>query len=569
MFKLVKVPFKALDVVNARMAKGFNWLVKKEKLQHRDPYGIARAFFHGSFVIGMPYLVAQANGYELGPFGVPVWIGGAVYTYRAWRDVYKTKKEADTYGDARFLEFHELKKAGLIGKTGLLLGKMKGKFISKPETMEGHVIVIGPPGSGKTSGFVIPSLWVWQDSALVFDPKGGELSEKTAVYRSRFQKVYVFNPFAEKCDQYNPLDFCHTTDEALSMAEILIPQENKANAYWEEMARSIVAAAIYEGHLKHRTLTEVCKFICSNDIGELKEYYLNHPNEKVRLLASPLRHLEDKVQSYVMSDLMRSLNKIAADDNIKRATSQSDWDLNELESRATIYLSVPEEKLKLPQYRKLMNIIINQAVDHLSARKEVKKNDKRPRILFMIDELPTLGHIPSLLQSLATLRSRGVVLSLAFQAMSQLDDIYQVNGRKTIMNICPFKLVFGIDEPETQRYFSDRAGTKTIKTESINRSEDREGYERVSISESETGVPLIHPNDWSDLQKKPVLFTTSKHPARLEIIEYWKDFQLNQIMRRKLKEVVKQRQRKEIIVDHMKEIVGDITPQENERREAN
>jgi type IV secretion system protein VirD4 len=546
-----KIPLKVIADLNIKLAEGMTWLFESVEGKNQDRYGIKRSGFHALILIGTPYLFTI--GYGIHGLDIPIWLGGLGLTAHAWRSVYRKEKEPDTYGNARFGELSELKKAKLVGKTGLFFGKMKGEFVVKSEIEEGHVIVLGGPGLGKTSGFVIPSLWRWKDSVLAFDPKGGELASKTAKFRSRFQKVYVFNPFDEGCHRYNPIEHCGTTDEALSMAQILIPSESKENAFWTESARAIVAAAIWEGKTKRRTLTEICKFICLHDVEQLKEYYLNHPNEKVRLLAAPLRHLEDKVMAGVMADLMRNLNVIAQDDHIKFATSRSDWDLNELENRSTIYLSVPEEKLKLPQFRKILNIIINQAVDHLSKRKE--PTDETPRILMMIDELPTLGHVPSLLTALATLRSRGVTIAMAFQSLSQLDEVYGRNGRKTIMDVSRFKLVFGVEDPETQKYFTDRAGQRTVKTESKNRSEDHDGNERISYSESETGVPLIRPNEWANL-KQPVLFSTIEHPVMVEKIKYWEDFQLHRLMRHDLKQVERLQEKRDEFINIMKDVAG-------------
>lgn len=548
-----------ISSANRKLARGIDGLWNFSKKGELDEHGLKRAFTHFLISGGIPCLLFHdSETMIMASLGV-----GAASAAHAWRTEYK-QKTSDTYGDARFAEYKELKKAGFTGKTGLFFGKIDGKFIVKPEKVEGHVLVIGPPGTGKTSGFVIPSLWRWKDSALIFDPKGGELAKKTAVFRARSQRVYIFNPFDEKCDRYNPIQFCRTTNEALSMAQVLIPSESREHAFWTESSRAIVAAAIYEGNLKGKTLTEVCKFICLHDVETLKDYYLNHPNEKVRLLAAPLRHLADKVMASVMSDLMRNLNVIAQDDAIERATNRSDWDLNELENKATIYLSIPEEKLKLPQYRKILNIIINQAVDHLSSRQEVKEDDDRPRILFMVDELPTLGYIPSLLQSLATLRSRGVVMSMAFQSVSQLDGVYKTTGRKTIMDICPFKLVFGIEDPETQRYFTNRIGDRTVKTQSISRNQN----DQYNVSEGETGVPLIRSNEWASLEK-PILLTPLRYPAKLEKIKYFDDNQLKRMLRIELIRSRRKQELQESILELQEEIVG-FTEQaeEAERREA-
>jgi type IV secretion system protein VirD4 len=551
--------------MNRKFAQGINALWDFSKKGELDEHGLKRGFTHFLIVGGLPCLLFHdSETMIMASLGV-----GAASAIHAWKTEYMNSDEEDKSSE-EFAEYKDMKKAKMTkSKTGLFFGKMNGNFITKRENIEGHVIVLGPTGVGKTSGYVIPSLWRWKDAVLAFDPKGGELAEKTAVFRSRFQPVYVFNPFDEKCARYNPIEHCRTKDEAQSMAEILIPKQSKENAYWEEMARSIVAAAIYEGHLENRTLVEICRFICTNEMEQLKEHYLNHPDEKVRILASPLRHLKDKTEAFVMSDLMRSLNMIAADDHIAFATSQSDWDLSELEKPATVYLSVPEEKLKLPQYRKLLNIIINQAVDHLTERKEMKEEDNdRPRILFLIDELPTLGYIPSLLQSLATLRSRGVTLSLAFQAFSQVDELYGVNGRKTIMNTARYKLILGIEDTDTQKYFTELVGTRKVKSKSITRNSEDDRY---NVSESKKDVPLIRTTEWKDLDKEnAVVLISPIGTAKMEKIKYFKDGKLKRMMRIDLIRSKRKQELQESVLELQEEIVGFVEEAEEsaERREA-
>ena len=55
---------------------------------------------------------------------------------------------------------------------GVLLGKKYGLLAYSPEQDEGHIIVMGPSGTGKTSALLIPTLRSWQGTALVVDISG-------------------------------------------------------------------------------------------------------------------------------------------------------------------------------------------------------------------------------------------------------------------------------------------------------------------------------------------------------------------------------------------------------------
>ena len=55
---------------------------------------------------------------------------------------------------------------------GIVFGKRLGLRAYSPEQDEGHILVLGPSGTGKTSALLIPTLRSWQGTALVVDISG-------------------------------------------------------------------------------------------------------------------------------------------------------------------------------------------------------------------------------------------------------------------------------------------------------------------------------------------------------------------------------------------------------------
>ena len=55
---------------------------------------------------------------------------------------------------------------------GILFGKKLSLLAYSPEQDEGHILVMGPSGTGKTSALLIPTLRSWQGTALVVDISG-------------------------------------------------------------------------------------------------------------------------------------------------------------------------------------------------------------------------------------------------------------------------------------------------------------------------------------------------------------------------------------------------------------
>lgn len=65
---------------------------------------------------------------------------------------------------------------------GVVFGRKDNYYIVKPEDLDGHVLVVGGVGSGKSSCIAIPTLRGWNESVFAIDIKG-ELYEKTKDYR--------------------------------------------------------------------------------------------------------------------------------------------------------------------------------------------------------------------------------------------------------------------------------------------------------------------------------------------------------------------------------------------------
>ncbi|HEY9211621.1 MAG TPA: type IV secretory system conjugative DNA transfer family protein, partial [Ancylobacter sp.] len=73
------------------------------------------------------------------------------------------------FGAARFGTLMEAAKQGLTGKQGIVLGTIGGVTVRSDEPA--HILVVGPSRSGKGTGFVLPNGYLWQGSAVFFDPK--------------------------------------------------------------------------------------------------------------------------------------------------------------------------------------------------------------------------------------------------------------------------------------------------------------------------------------------------------------------------------------------------------------
>ena len=125
---------------------------------------------------------------------------------------------------------------------------------------DNHLLTVGPPGTGKSSGLHIPNLALLNRSILAIDPKG-ELAATTAQHRAKFGRVVVLNPFGVLVDRlpfmrsngYNPLSVLdHTSpnfvDNAKALARGIVKVEGN-EPHWSRGGQTFVSA--YYAHLQN------------------------------------------------------------------------------------------------------------------------------------------------------------------------------------------------------------------------------------------------------------------------------------------------------------------------------
>ena len=153
-------------------------------------------------------------------------------------------RQPTLHGAARWAKGSEARRAGLLGKEGLLLGRYGGGFIQFGGSE--HVLLEAPTRSGKGVGVVIPNLLTWPDSLVVLDVKQ-ENWEKSAGWRAKQgHQVLLFDPLDPdgRTARYNP--FAHirrdhpveVIDELQKIAAMLWPPPENGESFWMDSART-------------------------------------------------------------------------------------------------------------------------------------------------------------------------------------------------------------------------------------------------------------------------------------------------------------------------------------------
>ena len=280
------------------------------------------------------------------------------------------------FGAARFGTLLEAAKQGLTGKQGIILGTVGGVTIRSDEPA--HILVVGPSRSGKGTGFVLPNGYLWQGSAVFFDPKR-ENFEALAGHRERMgNKVFMFSPGSRDTHRYNPLDFVRRDElmatDCLVVASFIMPE--KADDTWAGAGRLLLSALIgyvlsspFTANAQHmrsvarmtttgKDISSVLRAIVETEKSHLPSWVTDSFNQYIAL--------EPETRNSAVFNLNMAMS-LWNNGLIAAATETSDFDIRELRrTPMTIFIGCTIAELAI--FRPLIRILFQQIHDMLMAR---------------------------------------------------------------------------------------------------------------------------------------------------------------------------------------------------------
>ncbi|MET4121143.1 type IV secretion system protein VirD4 [Bradyrhizobium sp. JR1.5] len=453
-------------------------------------------------------------------------------------------RDVTTYGSARWADSREVRRAGLLGPDGVVLGRFEGRYLRHdgPE----HVLCFAPTRSGKGVGLVIPTLLTWPASTIVHDIKG-ENFQLTSGWRARFGPVLLFDPTNPASAAYNPLleirrGDCEVRD-AQNIADILVDPEGalERRNHWEKTSHSLLVGAIL--HVLYaegdKTLAGVANFLSdpSRPIDATLNAMLATPHlggSAHPVVASAARELLNKSEnerSGVLSTAMSFLG-LYRDPVVAKITARSDWRICDLVDGAepvSLYLVVPPSDIV--RTKPLMRLILNQIGRRLT--ESLDPDRRRRKLLLMLDEFAALGRLDFFESQLAFMAGYGIRSFLITQSLNQLERAYGPNH--AILDNCHVRIAFSTNDERTAKRVSDALGTATelraMKNYAGHRLSPWLGH--LMVSRQETSRPLLTPGEVMQLSPKDaIVMISGVHPVRATKVRYYED---PQFQRRVLK----------------------------------
>lgn len=442
---------------------------------------------------------------------IPI-IGLMLTAYYRWNARNQRHKSKNLHGSARWANLEDIKNAGLLSTTGVVVGAFLDKNKKYYLIHDGaeHIYTNAPTRSGKGVSLIVPTLCTWRHSVVITDVKS-ELWSMTAGYRQKYfkNKVIKFEPASLNSAKWNPFDEIRVGSEyeiadAQSLALIIVDPKGKGlDDHWVKSAYSLITGCV---------LYLLEKKIKGEGNASLKDLDLliSDTSKPLKTLWEDMKEAENIIAQQVGQDMLdkpeneggsivstaKAELSLYRDPIVAENTSFSNFkvkDLMNYETPVSLYIvtNLNDVERVSPIFRLLVNMIIRMnASDFSFTQTQPKKLSKfeifkrtlqgksttvyasirgqgnyQHRMLLMLDEFPSLGKINIIAKGLAYIAGYGIRAYLISQNVEQLYELYGEN--ESITANCHIQNAFAPTKIKTAEFLSKLSGEATVIEEKI------------------------------------------------------------------------------------------------------
>ncbi len=450
--------------------------------------------------------------------------GAAGYS---WHDRHQSSSDGES---ARWAKPRDLKPL-LIRRPQpgrLTLGTVHRRLIATEA--QHSVAVIGPAGTGKTTGFAIPALLEWDGPVIATSVKG-DLLEHTINHRRSVGETYVFDPVgstAEPSAGWSPLHSANDWQDALRMAAWLASTARAGERgglqdsdFWYAVAQKLLAPLLFAAARSGATMADVMRWVDHQEEEEpLRALQKNRELDAIQAFAASINR-EERTRSSAYTTAETVLAAFADPGVLATTTRQPTIDPDRLldGGNHTLYICGPlHEQARL---RPLFTALIEQTVARIYDRTNRTTDRLTKPLLLVIDEAANIAPLPDLAQIASTARGVGIQLVTVWQDFAQIQARYGTFSQTVINNHRAKVVLAGVSDTPTLDYFSRLIGDESTVEESRSRNADG----RKSVTESVRHRPLAPTAALRQAETGTgVLVYGNFHPAQLTLRPW---YQLN------------------------------------------
>lgn len=398
-------------------------------------------------------------------------------------------------GDTRWSKRYELtkrlKKINLSDNTykygGIpLISNSRNVWV---DNNEGHSLIIGTTGSGKTRRIVNPMIKILAkrgESMIITDPKMELYYSSIQLLKDEGYKTILLNfRDPEYGDGWNPLNIPYdfyknnNIDKCVEFLEALAvnifytdfySNMFPMNSYLEKAAADYFCALALclfeEGDVDEINLNSIAYLstLINNEYQDttyLKKYFeirgRNHPGY---FFAQGIMQTDGENKNQILTTFIQRIRIFISRKSLSKMMSSTDFDFKSIcETKTAIFIILHDEKTT---YHTLASIFIKQCYEYLIYCSQ-NTGSLNIRLNFILEEFGNMPPIPDFPNMITASRSRNMRFNLIIQGISQLDVIYKYENSATIQGNCSNILCLLTSEQNSLEKISNLCGEKIIR----------------------------------------------------------------------------------------------------------
>lgn len=333
---------------------------------------------------------------------------------------------------------------------------------------EAHAMVIGPTGSGKGVGSIVPALLSHPGPMIVVDPKGEAVAITRRAREAMGQRVVVLDPMGvtgAPSDAFDPLQLIDpgavdAVDEVAALVQTLcVPQVGPArDPFWTLRAQHLIVGTALmvreQGASGDRSLCGVRRQIdkAAADPKALAGRLALSSHPEARQVASLLQVAAEVTVGGIVS-VAQSMLEFLRGDQVAASVGCCTFDPEAITrgDPMTVFLVLPPHMLE--SHARLLRLWLAALMSRIVRRRAIPAQST----LLLLDECAALGELAQLRQALTLLRGYGLQTISYWQDLSQLRQLYPADWQAMINN-CRVLQCFGAPNLAAARDIADVVG---------------------------------------------------------------------------------------------------------------
>ena len=420
----------------------------------------------------------------------------------------------NTKGYSRWLEPRELKRELKMVKVQEEKAEAGGiPLINDGKRMwvddgEGHNIIIGSTGAGKTQIAIFPlvhSLAKHDESMIITDPKGDIYEQTSEMLKKKgYNEVLLNFRDPQKGSGWNPMhlpykyfkegnvDKANELTDDLAMNILYDENAQSQDPFWEKTSAdyfSGICLGLFEDAKEEEInlnsvnlFTTVGEEKCGPNSVYVNEYFKSkNPNSPAYISASSTIVAPNETRGSILSVFKQKIRLFAARDNLSEMLSHSDFDFEEIGSKKTaVFIIVQDEK---KTYHSLVTIFLKQCYEALVDYAQ-KNGGKLPyRTNFILDEFANMPPLKDVDAMVSAARSRKMRFYFVIQNYAQLAEVYGKEKGDTIRGNCTNIVYLISTELAALEEISKMCGEYEIKEKDKDGKEKKETRPLITVSD--------------------------------------------------------------------------------------